>query len=214
MAGEPKKITRLYSGDLLVEVSQRSHSTNLLRATRLANIPVLVSKHKTLNSKKGVIRCRDLKYCDDQEILEGLVSQHVTEIFHIKISKDGNKVPTGTFILTFDVAVLPKEVRVGYMNVPVTTYIPNPVRCYKCQRFDHHKNNCKNLATCAKCGKTDHAEETCMDDPHCVNCNGTHPSYSKDCLKWTHEKEIQKLKHTLNLSFGSWSFLCWGNQKN
>ena len=92
LAGEPKTLTKLRSGELLVEVVQRSHSTNLLRSTELANIPIKVSPHRSLNYRKGVIRCRDLKSCSDAEILEGLTSQHVGEVFHIKT--------TGTFILT------------------------------------------------------------------------------------------------------------------
>lgn len=201
LAGEPKKVNRLHSGDLLVEVGQRCHSDNLLRSTELAGIPITVSPHKYLNFKKGIVRCQDLKHCNVTEILEGLADQHVKDVYRISITKDGNKIPTGTLILTFDLSILPKEIKVGYLSVRVEAYIPNPVRCFKCQRYGHNKNYCKHGATCPKCGKEDHEEEACREEPHCINCDGDHPAFSKSCPKWVQEKEIQKLKHTLNLSY-------------
>jgi len=201
LAGEPKKVTRMRSGDLLIEVSQRSHSKNLLRSTMLVNVPIKVYPHKTLNSRKGVIRCSELKYCDDKEILDGLASQNVKEVTHIKVTRDGKKEPTGTLILTFDLTTLPREVKVGYLNVPVEMYIPNPMRCFKCQRYGHHRDNCKHNDTCARCGGVDHDDKECDKPPHCVNCSGDHTAFSKSCPKWQEEKEVQKLKCTLDLTF-------------
>jgi hypothetical protein len=201
LAGEPKKVTRLRSGDILVEVCQRSHSVNLLKSTMLVDTPIRVSIHKSLNSKKGVIRCKDLKYCSEEEIVEGLSDQKVTEAKHIQISKDGQRIKTGTVILTFATTVLPQEVRVGFENVRVSVYIPNPLRCFKCQHFGHHKENCRQEAACAKCSKGDHVEKDCAEAALCANCKGNHPSFSKSCPKWLEEKEVQRLKCTLNINF-------------
>ena len=41
----------------------------------------------------------------------------------------------------------------------------------------------------------------CKAPPHCVNCGGDHPANSKECTAWLREKEIQRLKYTLNLPF-------------
>ena len=202
IAGEPKQITRLRSGDLLIEVGQRSHANNLLKATMLVNIPIKVSAHNTLNTRKGVIKCNDLKFVSEAEILEGLSQQKVKEVKHIKIMKDGNRLPTGTIILTFDTTKLPQEVKVGYLNVPVAVYVPNPMRCFQCQRFGHHQSNCKNNKMCAVCGKESHGDEkSCTEPAHCINCNGDHPSFSKKCPKWVEEKEIQTIKCQQNIPY-------------
>jgi len=57
---EPKTIKRLRSGDLLIEVAKKAHSNSLQNTKTIANTPITVTPHRTLNSSKGVIRCHDL----------------------------------------------------------------------------------------------------------------------------------------------------------
>ncbi|CAN8025303.1 unnamed protein product, partial [Ixodes persulcatus] len=52
-------------------------------------------------------------------------------------------------------------------------YVPNPRRCFKCQRFGHGSQNCRGKATCAKWGKNDHSADSCSNEAHCVNCTIT-----------------------------------------
>ena len=59
-----------------------------------------------------------------------------------KIKKDGNLVETNTLLLIFDRVNVPKSLKIFYRVVPVDVYIPNPLRCFNCQRFGHHENNC------------------------------------------------------------------------
>ncbi|GFX07142.1 hypothetical protein TNCV_4268941 [Trichonephila clavipes] len=39
-------------------------------------------------------------------------------------------------ILTFNNPNLPATVKAGYLNCKIRPYVPNPLRCFKCQRFD------------------------------------------------------------------------------
>ena len=94
-------------------------------------IPIDVSPHYSLDTKKRVIRCPDIKDCTDDEILEGL--KGVIKLNRISVFRNGQRKPTGTFILTFQSQTLPKYIRVGYYRVAVSQFILNPVRCYKCQ---------------------------------------------------------------------------------
>ena len=201
LAGVPKDVRRLRDGQLLVEVDKKSYSDNLLKSTQLAECPIKVSAHKSLNMSKGVMRCPDLRDCSLEEILEELQSQKVSDVKRIHVTRDNEKRATNTFILTFKLAKLPKEVRIGYLNVPLEVYVPNPLRCFKCQRFGHHKERCKHNAVCAKCGEADHEEANCNQARKCVNCGGKHAAFSKDCPKWKEEKEIQRVKHTLGISY-------------
>ena len=195
-------VKKLRSGQFLIQTYKKAHCDNLLKMTSIAYTPVKVSPHRTLNSVKGVIRCPDIKECSDDDILEGLKSQRVTEIYRIMINRDGVKKPTGTIILTFNSRQLPTHIRVGYLSVKVDAYIPNPVRCFKCQRFGHFKTACKHPEACGKCGQTDHnSDELCFNDPKCVNCGGNHHVRSKDCPKWIEEKSIQRIKHEKGISY-------------
>ena len=201
LAGVPKNVRKLRDGQVLVEVDKKCYSDNLLRSTMLAGCPIQVSPHKSLNTVKGVMRCSDLRDTPLEEIQEGLESQLVTDVKRIYVTRDGSKKPTNTFILTFSLVKLPKEVRIGYLNVPLEVYVPNPLRCFKCQQFGHHKERCQRPAVCAKCGGKDHDEADCGKQLHCANCQGSHAAFSKDCPKWQQEKEVQRLKHTLGISF-------------
>jgi hypothetical protein len=202
LAGTMKNVRRLREGQVLVEVDKKAYSDILLRSTKLAEVPIKVSPHRFLNTTKGIMRCPDLRDCSLEEILENLRSQMVSDVKRIMVTRDGERKPTNTFILTFDLPKLPNAVKVGYLNVPLEVYVPNPLRCFKCQQFGHHKDKCrKTEQVCAKCGKKDHAEVDCHLPLHCVNCQGAHAAYSKDCPKWREEKEVQRIKHTLNISY-------------
>ncbi|MES9881570.1 MAG: hypothetical protein ABW185_11875 [Sedimenticola sp.] len=191
----------LRSGQLLVECDKKAHSDNLLRSKILAHRPIKVTPHKTLNYSKGIIRSRDLLDCSENEILSNLSDQGVTDVRRISVTKNGTRVPTRNVILTFNTPDLPTSIKAGYLRITVEVYVPNPLRCFRCQRFGHHKDNCKTKAVCASCGEDDHGDAACSKPVHCVNCQGDHDAYSRDCPTWKKEKEVQKIRVTESISF-------------
>ena len=161
IAGEMKSIRKLGSGDLMVETSRKSHSDNLLKCKMFINFPVTVSPHRSLNSSRGIIRHREFKFCSDEEVQENLSSKGVTDVKRISVTRDGKKCPTNTFILTFNNSTLPSSIKIAWFNVAVEPYIPNPLRCFNCQRFGHHKDKCKCKLVCARCGGEGHEADGC-----------------------------------------------------
>ncbi|XP_041369839.1 uncharacterized protein LOC121383807 [Gigantopelta aegis] len=200
LAGEPKSVKKIKNG-LLVECSTDKHSTCLLKSTVFCNVPIKVTPHTSLNSSKGVIRCRDLEGVTEEEICENLSSQGVTAVRRIKVRRNNDLLPTNTCILTFNVPTLPQSVKAGYLNIPVEPFIPNPLRCFKCQRFGHGQNTCRGKLTCARCGLFDHDSKTCKNDTLCLNCKGNHCAYSRECPRWKLEKRVQQVKVQNKLSF-------------
>lgn len=201
VVGETKSIKKLRSGDLLLEVSNDKQAENIMKCNLFGNIPVSVSAHSTLNTSRGVISERDLTYISEGEILENLREQNVIAVKRINIRRDGKFEPTQHLILTFDKPVLPASIKAGYLSCPVRPYIPNPLRCFQCQRFGHSKASCRGKVTCARCGATGHESESCSEKPLCVNCNKDHPSYSRTCEKFKLEKEIQTVKTKQNIPY-------------
>jgi len=169
--------------------------------TKWFDTPITVTAHRTLNTCRGVIRCRELRDCTDEEVLAALNSQGVVEVKHILTKRNEKLEPTNTFILTFKSPSPPKSVKIAYMNVNVELYIPNPLRCYKCQRFGHGKNACNRDAVCAKCGKGGHEDTSCQAPLHCANCGGGHAAFSKDCPHWCKQRQITQIKFEKNVSF-------------
>ena len=132
-----------------------------------------------------------------------MVEQGVTDVRRITVRLNGDTKLTNTYVLTFNSPTLPTVVKIGFMQVKVDVYIPNPLRCYSCQVFGHHGNKCGRHPVCCNCGEPEHCGPSgvCDKPAKCVNCSGDHPANSKQCPQWEKEKKILKIKCENNLSF-------------
>ncbi|GFY03440.1 uncharacterized protein TNCV_3131981 [Trichonephila clavipes] len=94
-----------------------------------------------------------------------------------------------------------KSVKAAYLHCPVRPYIPNPLRCFQCQRFGHSKTVCRGQPTCSRCAEVGHDSADCKAKERCVNCKGDHSSFSRSCPTWILEKEIAEVKIKNKLSY-------------
>ena len=183
----------------MVECDTKKQSDLLLKSQKLVDRPMKVSIHPTLNSSRGVIRCRELAGMSETDIRDELSEQGVILVKRIRRKEDGQDKDTNTLFLTFCNANLPKDIRIGYLRVKVDPFVPNPLRCFKCQKYGHGAQRCSSAAVCPKCA-LEH-EGPCTNPPMCVNCKGAHPSSSKDCNVWKKEKQIQQVKTERKISY-------------
>ena len=201
VAGTLKSSKRLRDGSFLVECARKPQAMGLLKTTRFVDRPICVSIHKALNSSRGFIRCRELSGMTETEIKTELQEQGVVEVHRVTVKRDTEKVPTETlFSRTFNNPDLPKEITVGYLKVKVALFVPNPMRCFNCNKFGHTSQRCKVAAKCPGCGKDKH-EGQCVGPKLCSNCNGPNASSAKDCPVWLKEKEIQCVPVEKRISF-------------
>ncbi|GBO13010.1 hypothetical protein AVEN_258905-1 [Araneus ventricosus] len=87
------------------------------------------------------------------------------------------------------------------MRLSVRPYIPNPLRCFKCQRFGHSQTSSRGTLTCARCAEVGHESTGCTAKEKCVNCQGDHTSFSRNCLTWKLEKEVVATKVKNQISY-------------
>ncbi|GFW90134.1 putative RNA-directed DNA polymerase from transposon X-element [Trichonephila clavipes] len=137
----------------------------------------------------------------EAEILDRFSDQGVIRVKRITIKKDNSVVPTKHLILTFNSPTLPKTIKAGYLNYKIRPYIPNPLRCFKCQRFGHSQTSCRGQLTCSRCASIGRSSTDCTLELKCVNCTQFHPSDSKLCSKWKIEKQIQEIKTNKNIFY-------------
>ncbi|GFX51881.1 uncharacterized protein TNCV_3062991 [Trichonephila clavipes] len=96
---------------------------------------------------------------------------------------------------------LPPTIKAGYLNCKIRPYIPNPLRCFKCQRFGHPQTSCRGQLTFSRCASVGHASPDCILEPKCINCSLAYSADSKLCPKWRIEKQIQEIKTSKNISY-------------
>ena len=120
-------------------------------------------------------------------------------IIHVKYGDSTRR--TNTVVQTFASLLPPKHITAGYLRVLVEPYIPNPLRCFECQKYGHRSKTCKNAAICAKCGEAGHEGMSCGNHQKCANCKGGHSTSSPDCPKWKLKKRVQQLKEERDISF-------------
>ncbi|XP_043262994.1 uncharacterized protein LOC122403508 [Colletes gigas] len=163
-------------------------------------MPVYVEPHRNLNLSKGIVTHRDLEWCTVEEIRAELADAGVIDVKRLQTTKDGVRVDSNSYILTFDSPTLPDRIMAGYLSIPVRQYFPPPLRCFRCQRFGHTSMRCPNEEIC-KCGSKPHGETACQSPPCCVNCHGPHFPYSRSCQWQQEETNIQKIKVTEHLTY-------------
>ncbi|GFW51841.1 uncharacterized protein TNCV_1187731 [Trichonephila clavipes] len=197
IGGKPKSVKRLRSGDLLIETSSALQTKSFLLAKSFLDSPITISPHKTLNSCRGVISESDLLTTPDAEILDGFSDQDVIQVRRITIKKYNSVIPTKHLILTFNRPKLPTTMKAGYLNCKIRPYIPNPLRCFRCQRFGHSQTSCRGQLICSSCASAGHSSTDCALEPKFINCSQSHPSNSQLCPKWKLEKKYKKSEQTI-----------------
>ncbi|GFT48513.1 uncharacterized protein TNCV_1032911 [Trichonephila clavipes] len=170
-------------------------------AKAFAHLDVTVAPHTTLNFSRGVISPADFLNVSTEEIKENMQAQNVCDVRRITIRRDGQVLNTKHLILTFNTPDLPQTVKMAYIRCPVRPYIPNPLRCFQCQRFGHSKTVCRGQPTCSRCAEVGHDSADCKAKERCVNCKGDHSSFSRSCPTWLLEKEITAMKIKNKISY-------------
>nr|AAA74494.1 unknown protein [Drosophila teissieri] len=211
--GEVEVCKRTRDGSLLIKTKNELQAIKLLKLTTMADVEVTATEHKTLNFSKGVIYCNDLRYIDEDTILQELKPQKVTEVKKIMKRQNPNSnsdtnnttlIETGLIIITFESHKLPEILRIGYETVRVRDYIPLPLRCKKCLRFGHPAPICKSLETCTNCSEIKHTNdgETCTNEKNCLNCrnnpeiNHQHSPLDRKCPTFIKNQELTAIKTT------------------
>ncbi|XP_055924596.1 uncharacterized protein LOC129956690 [Argiope bruennichi] len=87
------------------------------------------------------------------------------------------------------------------MKFAVRPYFPNPLRCFKCQRFGHSQDSCRGTLICARCAEAGHDSSACTKPEKCVNCKDSHTSFSRSCSAWKFEKEVIAEKVKKDISY-------------
>lgn len=197
--GTLKETRKLSDGNILIEVNNQKQSEMAINFDKLFNYGVSTTPHLSLNIIKGLVTCKELLLCSDEEIVSELHQQGVVGVYRLLSKND--KTPTGTFIMSFNLHSLPKILYAGYIPLRVRVYIPNPLRCFTCNKFGHSAAKCKNPPSCPSCGHEPHEGSECNPLKICPNCSESHSPRYRGCSSFKNEFEIQKIRVKDNISY-------------
>ena len=177
-------------GSLDIHVKNAGDSARLLQCTTFCGLTVTVEPHTSLNSSKGVVRSEEFRFVDAEEMVS---IPGVLKAEPILVHRGGKRVKSGTWILTFDTPVCPGHIDVCWLRVRVSTFVPKPLRCFKCQRFGHKGTKCKSkIDRGIQCGAPE-KHENCQKTKKCSNCLGAHSASDKSCKVYKETQQI--LRH-------------------
>ena len=183
--GEPETCKRLQNGNYLVKCTSQEQSDKFLSISQIGDIEVDTFPHERLNAVKGVITSENLCDNSDEEVLEWLTGQGfpATSIYRFPRRETLQHTFRQTAAITFQLHRLPMEIDIALEKCKVRPYIPNPQRCFRCQRYGHVNRTCKSRhEVCANCGSIEHVsskDSPCPASSKCVNCQGDHSAYSR-----------------------------------
>ena len=113
--------------------------------------------------------CRLAKGLSTKDIIEEIsTSPRIKEVPEITsanratIQKNGSKIPTGTFFLTFNSECLSTYLFLRGEHFTVERYLPTPHRCFKCHKFGHGSKTCRSKEDiCSICASTERCYKDC-----------------------------------------------------
>jgi len=123
----------------------------------------------------------------------------------VKKDSEDTLVETTNVVLTYS-SPAPEKVNLGFRVYKTKLFIPNPYRCFKCQKFGHTAKNCRGKVACPLCSN-EHEYNNCTLDRNnftalnCKNCNGQHSSGIKNCPAYIEAKNIMKIKTINKISY-------------
>lgn len=204
--GAYKKITRLRSGDLLILTAKSSQAAKSGREFSIAlngsELRVKLVLQEKLNQIKGTVFSKRLMQENVEDVKELLKKHGVVDVHRISKKVDGKEEATPIHILTFNKPDLPSKITIVHETLTVRKYYPRPMRCFKCQKFNHTTKHCAaEVEICATCSKE--GPHGLCGDVICFNCNqeedlkskaNSHRTGDKQCPAWLREVKIKEIQ--------------------
>lgn len=154
--------------------------------TEISGTAITISTPTEYKPTQGVIKG---KFESTEEVKE-LYEAHASNPSISEVKQIGE---TNVYVLSFTDNTLPTDVIIFFQRFEVKPYFRHPMRCTKCQRYNHTKLNCRSTLTCGKCSKVGHDHTMCTSTvERCANCGKNHQSNNKNCPFRTFELAVQK----------------------
>ena len=192
---------------IAVVTDSKEQAETLLNVKSIGPCKVRVVKDTVKNTISGVL-------FDQENFFKEMHTEDMTQMLApegvIKIYKIGGE-KSRSYRVVFDKLTIPERVKLfgARTSFPIRDYIPPPLRCYKCQKYDHGKFSCRQDSyTCQRCGGQ-HQNKTymnktlvreCTEKMFCIHCKQEHEAGNIKCPIQISQVEVNQLMVRQNLS--------------
>uniref|UniRef100_A0A1L8D7H7 Uncharacterized protein n=1 Tax=Nyssomyia neivai TaxID=330878 RepID=A0A1L8D7H7_9DIPT len=193
----------------LLRQKNNTQAEKLQSIKAIGDCEIKISLSTAQNTCKAIVYDSDMIHWDKEKLLDGLADQGVTAIrnvtsrlrnnIHPDSSCNAERTSTPTFIVTFNRPTPPQHLKVGWLTIPTQEYVPEPIRCFQCQRYGHFRASCESTAICSRCSEPEHRPGPCKQGHKCINCGGSHSAAWKGCPVYKEEREIRKVGYRLKI---------------
>lgn len=200
------ELVKLRQGGLMLKTKTAKQALDAIKS--LDEIPdhgkISVSSVKNLNEVRGVIYGKELLCLTDEELKAAMSEYNVVSIRRMNRTVNGESISSGSFVLTFDLKTLPKDIKVVNFSYRVRAFVPGPYQCFKCLSFGHPTQRCTSTVEyCFKCGAEKGENHVC-GEKQCKNCppeRNNHSPTSSDCPEYLFEKVVQRKRTQQKISY-------------
>jgi hypothetical protein len=181
-----------------IRVDTKLQSDALLAKTSMCQKTCTISPHPTFSTSSGLIYIENLPKEQADEFITELV-QYEDCVRDARIAKfiTPRKNTTTALMLNFNCPTPPKYLDIPFLDAKtkVNPFVRRPMRCYKCQKYGHTRDNCSGRQRCSHCAQEGHdrredAQLCPSEGPRCFYCeeNG-HSTGHKDCPQDQKERD-------------------------
>ena len=209
---EMRRLTIKGKEVIAIKADDPAIAKKLLAMRSVGPCKVEITKDPQKNRSYGVFKDfgGSLNNSSEEGIKHLLNDEGVVEVHRFTTWKNKVQIPTQSYKLTFDALICPSGVTIEGEYYRVSEFVPPPLRCYKCQKYDHMTHKCRKTEyVCQRCGEIGHQSReyverrlvsSCTKPMKCVHCNGPHEAGHRDCPAQKDHRKVNELMILQKLS--------------
>lgn len=179
-------------GNVQIQLDDRKTANEILERWSPDMLGGGTNIRKPIAARTGLIR--DL----DTSISDADLKSDINKYFDgVKLerfkNKENNPLPLAKIVFNSNedlTSAIKTGITVGQMicSVEEFTFKRKPLRCYKCQSFNHTAKWCGKSVKCGKCAESHNTKDCSSECTKCCNCSNDHPAWSRQCPAYIREE--------------------------
>lgn len=200
---QPRAISTSGRSAFTIETRNKEQSKRMTKIENINGIPCKTTLHKNFNHSKGLVYIYQYDLSETDDFILGMKEDN-ENIIDIQVAsfikaKKGSQ----ALLITFNRPQPP-----SFLDIPgeraetrVFPFRNKPMRCKKCQEYNHTIKRCNKDVRCEGCSLEGHSLEGCPtpDLVKCLYCGNNHKTGDKSCPNQKKEVQISEIQEKMKI---------------